>query len=196
VDTYKSFDFKSSINTLMAKGGSLRGAKTAKTTASSISSTSVGGGVGSVATANVSSDPGSLVGATEGKISRTKGTKGLSTKSGTYTAGIPSETVVLGSMDPDVIRRILRDNIPRFRSCYQRELDRNSNKDISGMIRMVFTIGASGYVARAGVDGNSRLPARVKGCVINVLKGIEFPRPMGGGTVDVKQPFNFYPKRI
>lgn len=196
VDTYKSFNFKSSVNTLMAKGGSLKGARTRKTT-SGVTGSGVSGGVATnVPTASVGTEVGSLTGSTVGKLGESKGTKGLSAKSGVYTAGIPSETVVLGSMDPDVIRRILRDNIPFFRSCYQKELDRNTGKDISGTIRLVFSIGASGHVSRAGVDGSTRLTPKVKRCVVGVLKGIKFPRPLGGGTVDVKQPFNFYPKRL
>ncbi|MEE2670882.1 MAG: AgmX/PglI C-terminal domain-containing protein [Bdellovibrionota bacterium] len=197
VDVYKSFDFKSSINTLMAKGGTLKGAKTANTGAASLSNSAVtgtDGQGGTLQTATVSGDSGSLN--TNTNTGSNIGTQGFSTKTGTYTAGIPSETVVLGSMDPDVIRRILRQNIPRFRSCYQRELDRNANKDVSGMIRLVFSIGASGNVTSAGVDGNSKLPVSVKKCVVSVLRGIDFPRPLGGGTVDVKQPFNFYPKRL
>lgn len=195
-DVFKSFDFKSSVNTLVAKGGSLKGARTSSTTASNINSASVGGGVATnVKKANVGTDVGSLTGAAVGKLGQSKGVEGLSTKTGVYTAGIPSETVVLGSMDPDVIRRILREHIPQFRYCYQKQLDR-STKNLSGTIRLVFTIGASGYVSRAGVDGRTALPSSVKGCVINVLRGIQFPRPLGGGTVDVKQPFNFFPKNV
>lgn len=197
VDVYKSINFKSTVNSLMAKGGSLRGAKVATSSGStSLSDTSISGGVENIKNATVNGNVGSLTGATVGKIGTTKGAGGLSAKTGVYTAGIPSETVVLGSMDPDVIRRILRENIPQFRSCYQRELNRNNSKDISGSIRLVFTIGASGAVSRAGVDGQTALPANVKRCVVGVLRGIQFPSPLGGGTVDVKQPFNFYPKRL
>ena len=196
VETYKSMNFKSTVSSVMAKGGSLRGARTSNTV-SGVTSTGVSGGVASSVTkANVGTEVGSLTGSTVGKLGESKGTEGLSTKTGVYTAGIPSETVVLGSMDPDVIRRILRDHIPFFRSCYQKELDRNTGRDISGTIRLDFTIGASGHVANAGVDGRSGLPSNVKRCAIGVLRGIKFPRPMGGGTVDVKQPFNFYPKRM
>ena len=197
VDTYKSFDFKSSISTLMAKGGTLKGVKTAKTGSQTVTGTTVtgtNGQNGKIQTATVSGDSGSLN--TTANTGSQVGTKGFSTKTGTYTAGIPSDTVVLGSMDPDVIRRILRQNIPRFRSCYQRELDRSASNDVSGIIRMVFTIGASGSVTTAGIDGNSALPNSVKRCVVGVLRGIGFPRPLGGGTVDVKQPFSFYPKRL
>jgi pSer/pThr/pTyr-binding forkhead associated (FHA) protein/outer membrane biosynthesis protein TonB len=197
VDTYKSMNFKSTISPSLAKGGTLRGARTARTSSDSISNAQVSGGVATnLKKAAVGTEVGSLSGSTVGKLGESKGTKGLSAKTGVYTAGIPSETVVLGSMDPDVIRRILRDNIPFFRSCYQKELDRNAGADVSGTIRLVFTIGASGHVSRAGIDGRTALPVKVKRCVIGVLRGIQFPRPMGGGTVDVKQPFNFYPKRL
>ncbi len=199
VDTYKSFDFKSTITSTMAKGGSLKGAKVAKSHSStSIGTTSVSGS--GIATnlkkADVGTNIGSLTGSTVGKLTRSKGTEGLSAKTGIYTAGIPSETVVLGSMDPDVIRRILREHIPQFRYCYQRELDRNAGKDVSGTIGLNFTIGASGSVSKAGVGQRSGLPGHVKKCVVRVLRGIRFPRPLGGGKVDVKQPFNFMPKRI
>lgn len=197
VDVYKSINFKSTVNSLMAKGGSLSGARTATNSGSnSLSNTSISGGVENIKNATVDGQVGSLTGSTVGKIGTTKGAGGLSAKTGVYTAGIPSETVVLGSMDPDVIRRILRENIPQFRSCYQRELNRNNSKDISGSIRLVFTIAASGSVSTAGVDGQTALPANVKRCVVGVLRGIQFPSPLGGGTVDVKQPFNFYPKRL
>lgn len=197
VETYKSFDFKSTVNTLIAKGGQIKGAKTAKTSSNSLTNSNISGGVSTnVSKANIGTEVGNLTGSTEGKLAETRGTKGLSVKSGAYTAGIPSETVVLGSMDPDVIRRILRDNIPFFRSCYQKELNRNAGKDISGTIKLDFAIGASGHVSRAAVVGKTQLRSRVKKCVVGVLKGIKFPRPLGGGTVDVKQPFNFYPKKL
>lgn len=99
-------------------------------------------------------------------------------------------------MDPDIIRQILRENIPQFRYCYQKELDRYPGKKIADVIPLSFTIGASGHVSRAGVSGRSRLSASVKKCVVNVLRGIQFPSPRGGGTVDVKQPMNFYPESM
>lgn len=198
VDVYKSADFKSSISSLMAKGGSLKGAKVAASkSSSSIGGATVGGGVETnLKKADVGTEIGSLTGAAAGKLAQSKGAEGLSAKKGIYTAGIPSETVVLGSMDPDVIRRILREHIPQFRYCYQKELDRGGQNALSGTIGLQFTIGASGHVSRAGVSNRTNLPAGVKGCVVRVLRGIQFPSPLGGGTVEVKQPFNFYPKRL
>ncbi len=199
VDVYKSVDFSSSVNTMLAKGGSLQGVTT-KAVGGSASDfgagVSTGAGTGTeLQKAAVTSGGGSLVGATTGTIGTSKGAEGLSAKRAIYTAGIPSETVVLGSMDPDVIRRILMDNLPKFRYCYQSELEK-SGAELQGVIKLNFVIGASGNVSQAGVDDSSSLPAPVKRCVVDVLRGIQFPEPMGGGTVEVKQPMNFYPKRL
>ena len=199
VEVYKSADFASSVSTMVAKGGSLTGVQTKSVSGSSGSMVGAASGVstgsGNVSTANMATNQGSLVGAASGVLGESKGAEGLSAKRAIYTAGIPGETVVLGSMDPDTIRRILLEHLPQFRYCYQKELEK-TGAEASGAIKLNFTIGASGHVAQAGVDGSSSLPTDVKKCVVGVLKGITFPEPMGGGTVEVKQPMNFYPKKI
>ncbi len=199
VEVYKSADFSSTVSSLIAKGGTLSGVQTKSASGSggefvgSVSGVSTGSG--SVKTAGIQTNQGSLVGATTGVLGDSKGAEGLSSKKTIYTAGIPSDTVVLGSMDPDVIRRILLDHLPQFRYCYQKELEK-AGAELSGVIKLDFTIGASGHVAGAGAEGASGLPSDVKKCVVGVLKGITFPEPMGGGTVEVKQPMNFYSKNL
>jgi hypothetical protein len=201
VEVYKSADFSSSVSSLVAKGGSLSGVKTQGIAGTGGGSGTIGiadgvvGGSGSIKTATMTTQQGSLVGAATGALGESKGAEGLSAKRAIYTAGIPGDTVVLGSMDPDTIRRILLEHLPQFRYCYQKELERTGS-ELSGAIKLDFTIGASGHVAQAGVDGASNLPTDVKKCVVGVLRGIQFPEPMGGGTVEVKQPMNFYPKKI
>lgn len=199
VEVYKSADFASSINSMVAKGGSLSGIKTRSATGAggeiSGAATGVSTGTGNIKTADIATNQGSLTGATTGVLGNSRGAEGLSAKKAIYTAGIPSETVVLGSMDPDVIRRILLDHLPQFRYCYQKELER-SGADLSGTVKLDFIIGSSGHVTQAGIDGSSSLPTDVKKCVVGVLRGITFPEPMGGGKVEVKQPMNFYPKKL
>lgn len=196
VDTYKSFNFNSTVSSLLSKGGATSKAQVA-TSDSDYTDTSVDSGDTAGAqleTAKVSNNVGSLVGSAQGKLDSSKGVEGLVDKKSIYTAGLPFKTVILGGMDPDIIRKIIEDHIPQFRYCYQKELDKAS-REFSGVVRLNFIIGASGHVTKAGVDSYSPLPARVKGCVVNVLKGIKFPEPLGGGVVEVNQPFNFYPKR-
>lgn len=197
VDTFKSADFSSTLSSLMAKGGGAKSAQAVNTlSANSGRGSSLGGGESSTLTrAKVSKNVGSLSGATSGKLDSSKGVSGLVNKKSIYTAGVPFEEVVLGGMDPDVIRRILVDNIPQFRYCYQKQLDQ-AQSAFNGAVRLDFVIGASGHVSKASVQSASKgLPSSVKTCVVRVLKGIKFPEPLGGGVVAVNQPFNFYPKR-
>jgi hypothetical protein len=197
VDTYKSFNFKSTVSSLLSKGGATSTFKAKSNSASVSDSSSIDSGDTDGATlkkATVSNNVGSLSGSAQGKLDSSRGVEGLVDKKNIYTAGLPFKTVILGGMDPDIIRKIIEDHIPQFRYCYQKELDKAA-REFSGVVRLNFIIGASGHVTKAGVDSFSPLPVRVKGCVVNVLKGIKFPEPLGGGVVEVNQPFNFYPKR-
>ena len=195
VDAYKSFDFKGSMSSILAKGGSLKSASEVSNADVSLDGPSISGASdgATMQKANVSTNVGSLSGSASGKLDSTKGTQGLSDKKNIYTAGLPYKTVILGGMDPNTIRQILMDNVPLFRQCYQSALDR-SQSAFDGVVRLNFVIGASGHVTRAGVDSYSNLTPKVRNCVVNVLKGIKFPEPLGGGVVEVNQPFNFYPK--
>ena len=195
VDTYKSIDFKSTVSSLMAKGGAVKNVNVADSTdvTKGLSGVTGAGSEGAtVKRSRLSGGVGSLAGAAAGKLDSGQGLEGISNKSVTYTAGIPYKTVVLGGMDPDVIRRILKEHIPQFRYCYQKELDRVKSP-MSGVLKLNFIIGSSGHVTKAGVSARTALPVRLKGCVVNVLRGIKFPAPLGGGVSEVNQPINFYP---
>ena len=196
VDTYKSFNFNSTVSSLLSKGGATADTEVATATSSDASPSVTSGDTSgaTLKTASVSNNVGSLSGSAQGKLDSSRGVEGLVDKKSIYTAGLPFKTVILGGMDPDIIRKIIEDHIPQFRYCYQKELDKAS-REFSGVVRLNFIIGASGHVTKAGVDSFSPLPVRVKGCVVNVLRGIKFPEPLGGGVVEVNQPFNFYPKR-
>ncbi|MCF8057937.1 MAG: AgmX/PglI C-terminal domain-containing protein [Bacteriovoracaceae bacterium] len=195
VDTYKSADFKSTVSNLISKGGSTKSAKAAADYSGGIRGSSINEADtgATLTTAMVSNNTGSLTGVTSGKLDSSKGVEGLSDKKSIYTAGLPYKTVIRGGIDPDIIRQILVENIPKFRFCYQKVLDR-SKSAFNGIVRLNFIIGASGHVTKAGVDSISSLPSSVKGCVVNVLRRIPFPEPLGGGVVEVNQPMNFYPR--
>lgn len=120
------------------------------------------------------------------------GVAGLSNKKGFQTAHIESETVVLGSMDPELLRKILQEYIPQFRHCYQQELTQNSD-DIKGVIDLNFRINGNGSVSKINIASKrARFSKLGTNCVASVLKLIHFPKPKGGGVVDVRQPLNFF----
>ncbi|MGE3611322.1 MAG: FHA domain-containing protein [Bacteriovoracaceae bacterium] len=155
-------------------------------------------------TFNAGTDDGSLVAGSNigvskfngadksGSGSGSYGSRGLANKSGFDSSYLEPKTVVLGSMDPELLRKILREYIPQFRHCYQQELIANSDK-IKGIIDLNFTIDASGRVAKHSIKAkDARFSQKGIGCMGQVLSLIDFPRPKGGGVVDVRQPLNFF----
>jgi len=128
----------------------------------------------------------------KGSGSGSYGSRGLAAKSGFDSSYLEPKTVVLGSMDPELLRKILREYIPQFRHCYQQELIANSDK-IKGVIDLNFTINANGKVSKHVVKAkDARFSQKGIGCMGQVLSIIEFPKPKGGGVVDVRQPLNFF----
>ncbi|MBT7608388.1 MAG: FHA domain-containing protein [Bacteriovoracaceae bacterium] len=199
VDTYKSFDFKSTMSNLLSKSGSTKtyqAATNAKANSFNTGANSVGGTSSTLRASKVKNRLGSLTGATNGKVDSSRGLKGIISKKSQYFAGLPYKTVHLGGMDPDMIRKILMEHIPQFRSCYQKVLAGGIYGNFQGVVKLDFIIGASGHVTKAGIEAaDDAIPSKVKSCVINTLKGISFPEPTGGGVVEVSQPMNFYPRR-
>lgn len=128
----------------------------------------------------------------KGSGSASYGSRGLAAKAGFDSSYLEPKTVVLGSMDPELLRKILREYIPQFRHCYQQELITNSDK-IKGVIDLNFTISAAGKVSSYNIKAkNAQFSKKGVGCMGQVLSVIEFPKPKGGGVVDVRQPLNFF----
>jgi pSer/pThr/pTyr-binding forkhead associated (FHA) protein/outer membrane biosynthesis protein TonB len=129
-----------------------------------------------------------------GKYDSSSGAKGLASKSGIDTTYTDQKTVVLGSMDPELLRKILREYLPQFRHCYQRELERS--EDAKGVVDLNFRIGKAGRVTTVNIKSKkAKFSKSGTSCMAGVLKLIDFPKPKGGGMVDVKQPLNFFAER-
>lgn len=128
----------------------------------------------------------------QGSGSASTGAKGLVSKKGFDHSYLEPKTVVLGSMDPELLRKILQEYLPQFRHCYQQEL-MAASKDIKGVIDLDFQISPDGRVSRADIKAkDARFSNKGTNCMANVLRIIEFPKPKGGGVVDVRQPLNFF----
>jgi hypothetical protein len=145
--------------------------------------------------AKVATNVGSLTGSAKGKIDSSRGFDGLAEKGSVMVAGVPVEKIALSTIDPDAIRRLLRENIPQFRYCYQKELDATQNDKLQGRLVFKFVINGTGRVGRSEITSDDITSDKVRGCIKNVLQGIQFPAPNGGKTVEVAQPMNLYPKR-
>lgn len=120
------------------------------------------------------------------------GVKGLANKGPRDTAYVQTKTVVLGSMDPELLRKILEQYLPQFRHCYQQELTFNAD-DIKGVVNLDFEIDKIGKVGKINILAkDSRFSKKGINCMRKVLSIISFPKPKGGGRVAVRQPLNFF----
>jgi hypothetical protein len=215
-DTYKGTDMTNLTNSIMKSG---KGLKRLKTNPNGIDDGGAGAGrgggmgdgiggsngdghftgttTGTTNLAKVATNVGSLTGSAKGKIDSSKGFDGLATKGSVMVAGVPVEKIAVSTIDPDAIRRLLREHIPQFRYCYQKELDvSKSPEGFQGVMNFRFFIGAEGKVNRSEITSDEITSDKVRDCMKNVLLGIQFPAPRGARVVEVNQPMNLYPKRI
>jgi hypothetical protein len=214
-DTYNGSDMTNLTGTLNKSGKGLKRLNSGKNPDDGGAGSGTGGGIGdgvgggmgdghftgtttgTANTAKVLNNVGSLTGSAKGKIDSSKGFDGLATKGSVMVAGMPTEKVAMSIINPDEIRRLLREHIPQFRYCYQSELDINKNPDgLQGRINFRFKIGGAGRVTSSDITSEDMTTDKVRDCIKNVLHGIQFPVPAEKRTVDVFQPMNFYPKRI
>jgi hypothetical protein len=95
---------------------------------------------------------------------------------------------VNGRLPPEVIQRIVRQNMSRFRMCYENGL--RTRPSLQGRVTVKFIIDRSGAVSLA-TDGGSDLPdSGVVSCIIRGFQSLSFPQPEGG-IVTVIYPLDF-----
>ena len=103
----------------------------------------------------------------------------------------PAEQKIAGGLESRVIDEHIRKSMPAFIACYQSELKKSKN--LAGRVAMNFLIGGDGKVTKATVTSTSMNNPAVENCVAEVIKGIQFPEPVGHGVVEVDYPFSFDP---
>ena len=99
---------------------------------------------------------------------------------------VPGTAEVRGSLDKELIRRIIRRHINEVKFCYERELTRNAGME--GRVMVNFTIGPTGAVVASIVQSSTLGNPTVEQCIAGALRRWEFPRPQGGIVV-VTYPF-------
>jgi hypothetical protein len=214
-DTYKGIDMTNVTDSIRKNGQGLKrvGAKGAKDDGGS--GFGSGGGIGNgrgggtgdgfitgspngtADIAKVATNVGSLNGSAKGKIDSSAGFDGLASKGSISVAGVPIEKRSLSNIDPNAIRQAIRDALPQFKSCYQSELERSKEPNgFQGVLNLNFKIGGNGRVKTSSITSDEIKSDKVRDCMDNVLRGIDFPAPGGTATVEVNQPIYLYPKRM
>lgn len=103
-------------------------------------------------------------------------------------AGAP---LIMGSLDKEVIRRVIQSRRTKVAYCYEKALLQNPN--LSGKVVIQLTIGGDGKVQLARVKESTIGNEAVESCVQKVMAELRFPAPQGGGVVVVTYPFLFRP---
>jgi TonB family protein len=148
----------------------------------------VGTGTGGGGTGEGSMGLGNL--GTIGKGGYGRGAGGLGGKRAKADV-IPGAANVRGSLDKEIVRRIIRRHINEVRYCYEQELARKPG--LGGRIMVQFTIAASGQVIASVLQSSTIGNGRVENCTVQAVRRWEFPKPTGGGIVIVSYPFVMTP---
>lgn len=197
----KTYSFNSASKMKNLLGGNLRGLAGGGGSGEKVE-VSVSSAVG---TNTIKNEAGAGLGSVSHSVSRlatsgagsgqaAMGSRGLSGKTGTDTTYAEGNAKVLGSLDPNLIRKIMREYIPQFRYCYQKELMKD--EQVAGVFDLNFYIDRYGKGIKVSVDSQGKGFSRSGvGCLQKVVSMIKFPKPPGGNLVDVKQPLNFQQNR-
>ena len=107
-----------------------------------------------------------------------------------HNAGVPpviGTPTIGGGLDKEIIRRYIKRNINTLAYCYEKEL--LAKPGIEGEIESNFLIAPDGTVQSSAAKGFDN---QVASCIGGVIKGIAFPKPTDGGSVQVRYPFHFH----
>ncbi|MCY1008962.1 AgmX/PglI C-terminal domain-containing protein [Nannocystis pusilla] len=96
-----------------------------------------------------------------------------------------------GSLDDELIRRVVRAHSPEIEACYATALTRDA--EANGVVLVTFTIGTTGEVTAAKVGSSDIGDETLHGCMREAVQGWLFPRPEGG-SVEVDYPFVLVPQ--
>ena len=87
-----------------------------------------------------------------------------------------------------LIRTTLRKAHPALKFCYEAH-GLAHNPKLQGLVRVAFAVGPSGRVLSARVVQSTIQQPKMIQCILNVIRGLRFPK--GVGPVKVRYPFVF-----
>jgi len=112
-----------------------------------------------------------------------KGDRDVSIQAGT--------AAVVGSIDKELIRKVIQEHASQIRYCYEQELQRDPK--LEGKVSIRWVINADGRVQNAQVDGGGGATTlqndRVQRCMMDRIASWEFPKPKGGGIAVITYPW-------
>lgn len=93
---------------------------------------------------------------------------------------------IIGSLDRELIRRVVRQHMNEVKFCYESQLARNNS--LSGRVVVKFTINNTGSVPTSFVENSTLGNGPAEQCIAQSVRRWSFPQPQGG-LVIVSYPF-------
>jgi hypothetical protein len=118
-------------------------------------------------------------------------TGGLSGQRGSYPQLIPSLPRVNGSLDKEIIRRIIRRHTHEVMDCYEDQL--SGAPDLEGSVSVLFTIANSGKVVASHVESSTVNNRWVEDCIVVTVRNWKFPKSFDGRENTVGYSFILSP---
>ncbi len=117
------------------------------------------------------------------------GVGGLGSKHDRDVAIATGDTTVLGAIDRELVRKVIRDHADQVRYCYEQQL--TLNPKLSGKVKIRWQINADGRASNTVVEqGDTTLQNDdVARCIMSRIVTWEFPKPKGGGIAIVTYPW-------
>jgi pSer/pThr/pTyr-binding forkhead associated (FHA) protein len=131
------------------------------------------------------------------------GTKGRGGGLGSYGTGVgglgkkgdrdvnisTGTAVVMGSVDKELIRKVIQDHAAQIRYCYEQQLAVNPR--LQGKVSIKWIINGDGSASNAQVDasGTTLEDAKVHDCMMARITSWQFPKPKGGGMAVITYPW-------
>ena len=103
---------------------------------------------------------------------------------------VPSRpTRVQGSIDRDLVAKVINEKVSEMRGCYERAMLRDPNLG-AGKVLLEWTIDGRGDVSEVRTKTATLKSPEVVSCLLDLLRTLKFPRP-NGGVVIVSYPVLF-----
>ncbi|HEX9307064.1 MAG TPA: adventurous gliding motility protein GltG [Anaeromyxobacter sp.] len=131
------------------------------------------------------------------------GTKGRGGGLGSYGTGVgglgnkgdrdvnisTGTAVVMGSVDKELIRKVIQDHAAQIRYCYEQQLAVNPR--LQGKVAIKWVINGDGSASNAQIDhsGTTLEDAKVHECMAARITSWAFPKPKGGGIAVITYPW-------
>lgn len=122
-----------------------------------------------------------------GGLGTRRGEAGIGSAPSSTASVRPAKPDVVGPLDKDIVRRIVRAHLNELRFCYTKALVRNPKT--SGKVTIGFTIDHEGSVVEAMPKSSTVGDDELVTCMAARVVRWKFPKPAGAGTVKVTYPF-------